>query len=96
LLSQADITVGNLECALGDVGQPAAKSYTFQAPPQAAEALALAGFDVVSLANNHAMDYGPESLLQGLSLLQAQGIATIGAGPNEAEAHKAHIREVNK
>jgi poly-gamma-glutamate synthesis protein (capsule biosynthesis protein) len=95
LLSQADITVGNLECALGDVGQPAAKSYTFQAPPQAAEALALAGFDVVSLANNHAMDYGPESLLQGLSLLQAQGIATIGAGPNEAEAHKAYVREVN-
>jgi poly-gamma-glutamate synthesis protein (capsule biosynthesis protein) len=94
-LTAADVTVGNLESALGDVGEPAAKRYTFRAPPAAAEALALAGFDVMSLANNHAMDYGPEALAQGMELLRQQGIAPIGAGANEAEAHTAHVREVN-
>jgi poly-gamma-glutamate synthesis protein (capsule biosynthesis protein) len=93
-LRAADITVGNLESALGDVGQPAAKSYTFRAPPAAAEALALAGFDVMSLANNHGMDYGPEALLQGLGLLREQAIGTIGAGANAAEARAPYIAEV--
>lgn len=93
-LTPADITIGNLESSLGDVGIPAAKSYTFRAPPGAAEALALAGFDVVSLANNHGMDYGPDTLLQGLELLQQQNVAPIGAGRNAAEAHTPYIQEV--
>lgn len=94
LLTAPDLTLGNLECSLGDVGQPAAKSYTFQAPPAAAEALALGGFDVLTLANNHAMDYGPEALLQGLGLLEAQGIGHVGAGANAAAAHAPVIRDV--
>jgi poly-gamma-glutamate synthesis protein (capsule biosynthesis protein) len=94
-LQTADITVGNMESALGDVGEPVAKSYPFQAPPIAAQALAWAGFDVVSLANNHGMDYGPESLRQGLDLLRAAGVEPIGAGLNVGEARTAVIREVN-
>lgn len=95
LLAAADVTMGNLECALGSVGEPAPKSYTFRAPPQAAAALALAGFDIMTLANNHALDYGPEALLQGISLLREQGIATIGAGANEVEAYAPYVTEVN-
>jgi poly-gamma-glutamate capsule biosynthesis protein CapA/YwtB (metallophosphatase superfamily) len=95
LLRAADITVGNLESALGDVGDPVAKGYPFRAPPPAAQSLALAGFDVLSLANNHAMDYGPQALLQGIALLQDQGITVVGAGENETAARRAHIREVN-
>ncbi len=95
LLRAADLTIGNLECALGDIGTPAAKSYTFRAPPEAAQALALAGFDIVNLANNHAMDFGPDALQQGLSLLTAAGIATIGAGNNALQAHQAYIETVN-
>lgn len=95
LLQNADITVGNMESALGDVGMPELKSYPFRAPPAAAEALALGGFDVVSLANNHGMDYGPEALLQALDLLQAQGIAPIGAGANFDAAHAPHLTQVN-
>ncbi|MFZ1396286.1 MAG: CapA family protein [Candidatus Promineifilaceae bacterium] len=95
LLQNADITVGNMESALGTLGEPAAKSYPFRAPPVAAEALALGGFDVVSLANNHGMDYGPEALLQAIELLQAQGVTPIGAGTNFEAAHAPHITQIN-
>lgn len=85
-LASADITVGNLESALGDSGQPQNKRYTFRAPPVAADALALAGFDLLSLANNHALDYGPEALQQGMQLLRQQGVATVGAGADALAA----------
>lgn len=94
-LSTPDYTVGNLETSLGDIGTPAPKAYPFQSPVQSAEALALAGFDLVSLANNHAMDYGPEALLQGIGLLAEAGVATVGAGVNDTQAHTPHIAEVN-
>ncbi len=53
----ADYTIGNLETALGDVGEPAAKRYPFRSPPEAAQALALGSVDLVSLANNHAQAF---------------------------------------
>lgn len=84
-LSAADLTVGNLECALGQQGAPVDKGYTFRAPPGAARSFAIAGFDLLSLANNHAMDYGPDALLEAISLLQTNHVQTVGAGEN-AEA----------
>lgn len=93
-LKRADLTVGNLESALGDVGQPAAKSYTFRAPPAAADSVAAAGIDVLTLANNHAMDYGPEALIQALELLSAREIATVGAGNNEESARSPFVVEL--
>ena len=94
-LRAADITIGNIESALGDTGDPVSKRYPFRAPPEAAESLALAGFDIVSLANNHAGDYGSEALLQAISLLKGQGVSPIGAGSNAQEAHAPHLLEVN-
>jgi poly-gamma-glutamate capsule biosynthesis protein CapA/YwtB (metallophosphatase superfamily) len=91
----ADLTIGNLESALGDTGEPEPKAYPFRAPPEAAEALARAGFDIVSLANNHGMDYGPEALLQGINLLHAAGVVPIGAGADETAAYAPHITSVN-
>ena len=87
ILSDADIAVANLECAVGVTGTPAPKAYTFQAPPVAAEALALAGIDLVSLANNHSLDFGAESLAETQALLAEQGVLSAGAGPNQAAAH---------
>ncbi|HRQ37389.1 MAG TPA: CapA family protein [Chloroflexota bacterium] len=95
LFHAADITVGNVESALGTGGEPMPKAYPFRAPPEAAEALALAGFDVVSLANNHGMDYGEETLLEGIELLKAAGVQPIGAGANRAEARTPYITEAN-
>jgi len=89
-LSAADLTLGNLESSLGNSGQPALKSYTFQAPPEAARSIGEAGFDIVSLANNHAMDYGAEALLLAIGLLEDQGVATVGAGANIEAAREAY------
>jgi poly-gamma-glutamate capsule biosynthesis protein CapA/YwtB (metallophosphatase superfamily) len=91
----ADLTIGNLESALGDIGEPEPKAYPFRAPPEAAESLARAGFDIVSLANNHGMDYGPEALLQGIDLLHAAGVVPIGAGVDETAAYAPHITSIN-
>lgn len=90
----ADYTIGNLETSLGDVGEPADKRYTFRSPPEAAQSLALGGVDLVSLANNHALDYGPETLLQGIDLLAAAGVAVVGGGANDAAAHAPHVAEI--
>lgn len=91
----ADYTVANLETALGDVGEPADKRYPFRSPPETAESLAIGGVDLVSLANNHAQDYGPEALLQGIDLLHAAGVATVGGGANEAAAYAPHIADID-
>ncbi len=94
-LSSADITIGNLESALGDLGTPEKKGYTFRAPKETVETLSLAGFDLLSLANNHAMDYGAEGLIQAIQLLEARGINTVGAGANDAAAHSPVLFEMN-
>lgn len=94
-LRAADIAIGNLESALGDQGEPQPKRYPFRAPALAAAALAQAGFDVLSLANNHAMDYGPEALAQALDLLTEANVATAGAGRNAAAAHAPAILQRN-
>jgi poly-gamma-glutamate capsule biosynthesis protein CapA/YwtB (metallophosphatase superfamily) len=46
------------------------------------------GFDVVSVASNHAMDWGPEALVDSIDHLRSKGIATVGAGRNLEEARK--------
>jgi poly-gamma-glutamate synthesis protein (capsule biosynthesis protein) len=92
----ADLLVGNLECAISDRGQPEpGKAYAFAAPPTAADALAGAGFDMLSLANNHAFDYGPEALADTQHLLDERGIAYVGAGADEIAAHRPVFVERN-
>ena len=95
VLDSADLLVGNLECAITTRTERQPKSYTFAAPPETAQALVVAGFDVLSLANNHAMDYGSQGLLDTRSTLSQSGIASVGAGVNAAEAHAPVILERN-
>lgn len=92
-LAQAEVLAVNLETALGAGGAPQPKAYTFLAPPVMAEALRLAGVDVASLANNHALDYGVEVLTQTRQLLNAAGVAGVGAGSTTREAHAPVIIE---
>jgi poly-gamma-glutamate capsule biosynthesis protein CapA/YwtB (metallophosphatase superfamily) len=87
--AEADLFILNLECCVSERGQPwhePSKPFVFRAPPVAAELLAQMGVDGVTLANNHALDYGFEALLDTLEHLRAVGIITAGAGPDVASA----------
>ncbi|MGE5580064.1 MAG: CapA family protein [Bacillota bacterium] len=96
LLSSADVTCGNLECAVGTTGTPLpGKTWTFRAEPATLQGLVDSGFDVVSLANNHTLDYGEECLLETVNTVEATGIDAIGAGANEAAAREPFVREIN-
>jgi poly-gamma-glutamate capsule biosynthesis protein CapA/YwtB (metallophosphatase superfamily) len=95
VLSSADVRVGNLECAITERNTPEEKSFPLKAPLQAAQALALAEFDVLSLANNHAMDYGFAGLSDTQAALTHSGIATVGAGLNVSAAHAPVVIEKN-
>ncbi|MBI5231223.1 MAG: CapA family protein [Coriobacteriales bacterium] len=79
-LAKADVTVGNLESIISDRGEPADKDTTFRGDPRAIQGLTSAGFDFVSLANDHVMDYGPDALRDSLQTLKMAGIAPAGAG----------------
>jgi poly-gamma-glutamate capsule biosynthesis protein CapA/YwtB (metallophosphatase superfamily) len=88
---EADLVVLNLECCISDRGSPwpsPGKPFFFRAPPQAVDALTLLGVTCVTLANNHALDFGEEALLDTLGYLAAAEIAVVGAGP-DVEAARA-------
>ena len=88
VLSAADLVVGNLETAVGTGGTPENKDFTFEAPPSAIDALRAGGFDVVSMANNHGRDFGPDGLIESLAVKDAQpDHFIIGIGHNDAEAY---------
>jgi poly-gamma-glutamate capsule biosynthesis protein CapA/YwtB (metallophosphatase superfamily) len=95
VLDSADIRIGNLECAITERNTPEKKSFPLKAPLQSALALAHAEFDLLSLANNHAMDYGYAGLADTQSVLSQSGIATVGAGSNASAAHAPAMIERN-
>jgi poly-gamma-glutamate capsule biosynthesis protein CapA/YwtB (metallophosphatase superfamily) len=82
----ADLFVLNLECCISERGEPVPKAFNFRAPPAAVETLLHLGVDCVTLANNHALDFGIEALLDTFEHLRAAGIAWAGAGENVEEA----------
>lgn len=89
VVDRADVFLANLECCISDRGAPIrqpGKPFFFRAPPVAAERLAELGVRCVTLANNHALDFGPEALMDTLDHLRAAGIAAVGAGGDEAAA----------
>ena len=95
LFGNAPIVFGNLEGPLTDRGTAEQdKTYTFRSPPdKVSRALVGAGFNVVSLANNHTLDYGADGLAQTLETLDAAGIAYAGAGPDLKAARRPAILE---
>lgn len=96
LMRSADIFMLNNEFPYSTGGEPLeGKQYTFRALPEKASFLADMGVEVVSLANNHAYDYGKEALLDTLSALDRYGIAYVGAGHDLVEASRAIYYVVN-
>ena len=94
LLRSADIALGNLECPLSARGEPIDKRFLFRAHPRNLAALSWAGVDVVSLANNHLLDFGEEAMRDTLEGLKDSEILYVGAGLSEEEAHRPAIVEV--
>ncbi|MFB4298927.1 CapA family protein [Actinomadura sp. NTSP31] len=93
---EADLALLNLECCVSGRGRPwdaPGKSFHFRAPPDAVEALAGLGVDCVTLANNHALDFGEDALADTLAHLGAAGVRTVGAGPGVREARTPVILE---
>jgi len=83
----ADITFGNLEGPISTRGKNQGSEYSFRANPNVVKGLLYAGFDVLSLANNHIWDWGGDALIDTLDVLKQNNILTVGAGKNEAEAN---------
>ena len=94
ILAGADIAVANLEGTFTERGTPADKTYVFRTPPRHAVGLARAGIDVVSLANNHTLDYGSAGLRDTIAALDSAGIAHSGAGESDVAARRPAILEV--
>ena len=96
VIGAADLAVGNLETAIGTSGSPwPDKEFTFQAPATAVDALRAAGFDAVSMANNHGMDYGAAGLVDSLAVARAQADRfIIGIGGDEDEAYRPFVTTV--
>ena len=88
LLRSADVTFGNFECCASLRGQPIPKQFNFRARPADVRVLAENGFTIVSLANNHAWDYGRDALLDTVACVRKTGVRTVGAGANRTEAHR--------
>jgi len=86
ILDRADLLIGNLECVVSTRGTQQQKLYTFRAKPRSVGALRSAGFDIVGLANNHALDYGRVALGDTMSNLRSAGIRYMGAGDDRAAA----------
>jgi len=99
---EANIVIGNLESPLTDKAEPTStksvqsisekKNFVFKAESDdTAKGLRDAGFTLLTLANNHMLDYREDGLLDTISRLKAAGIKYAGAGGNLAEADKACV-----
>src|SRR6266566_5445437 len=94
LYAAADITFGNLESPIAPESSAAPDSESvFTAPPVAAAALARAGFDIVSTANNHAWDGGPAAAEETMRQLTRAGVRFVGSGFGRDMAEQPVILE---
>jgi poly-gamma-glutamate synthesis protein (capsule biosynthesis protein) len=97
-IAEADVFILNLECSISARGQSRAspeQPFAFRAPPAAAAALAQLSVTCVTLANNHALDFGDEALLDTFDYLKAEGIVCVGAGPDLERARRPVVLDVS-
>lgn len=95
ILDSADIAIGNLEAPL--TSRTTAfmkKEFILKHSPDAVRAIKTAGFDVLTLANNHIMDYGHDGLNDTITLLNKAGIKHTGAGENLKAARTPAIMNI--
>lgn len=94
-LAKADLAVANLETAVTTSGSPASKAYAFRAPPSAFAALRGGEIDVVSMANNHGLDFGQEGLRDSLAAAKRYDYPVVGIGRNAKQAYAPYRTTIN-
>jgi poly-gamma-glutamate capsule biosynthesis protein CapA/YwtB (metallophosphatase superfamily) len=94
VLKSADFTALNLETAVTSQGAPQPKAYHFRTTPAALTALRDAGVDLVTMANNHVLDYGQVGLADTLAAAKAAKFPYVGIGDNAAEAWAPHVTTI--
>jgi 2',3'-cyclic-nucleotide 2'-phosphodiesterase (5'-nucleotidase family) len=87
----ADFSAVNLETAVTNGGTPQPKTYHFRAPATAFTALRDAGIDMVTMANNHVLDYGQAGLANTLAAVKAARFPYVGIGVNAAAAWAPYV-----
>ena len=96
VLRRADVAMVNLETAITERGTPTPnKEYLFRAPATAFDALRRGGIDVVTVANNHGMDYGAQGLEDTLRAAKRKDVPVVGGGRSEAQAFRPWRTTVN-
>jgi poly-gamma-glutamate capsule biosynthesis protein CapA/YwtB (metallophosphatase superfamily) len=96
LIQEADVAVTNLESPVIDKGTPSLKTGpNLKSPVDALKVLADSGFNLLTLANNHTMDYGVDGLNSALAECKKLGINSVGAGQDFQEAKNPYIQRVN-
>jgi poly-gamma-glutamate capsule biosynthesis protein CapA/YwtB (metallophosphatase superfamily) len=95
VLGGCDAVVCNLECCISERGRRTeaipGKPFFFRAPPDAIPALRAARVTVAGVANNHALDFGTDALLDTLGHLRSAGIEPVGAGPDDERARRGTL-----
>lgn len=94
-LASADVTVGNLESTLSRAGSPTQGGDSFAAEPDVLDGLNTAGFDVLSLGNNHLGDFGQLAIADTIDHLAGSGFAITGGGKDLAQARAPAVVERN-
>ncbi|MDQ2826130.1 MAG: CapA family protein [Actinomycetota bacterium] len=96
VLAGADLAMINLETAITERGEPVAgKNYHFRSPAASFQALRAAGVDVVNMANNHALDYGPVGMQDTFDAIASSKFPVVGIGHNDAEAYRPFRTVIN-
>lgn len=97
-LQMPDVTIANLESPITtrDEGDEASNEWLYRASPDAVPALRKAGFDLMTVANNHILDYGVAGLQDTIENLEDEAILTAGAGMSEEDAFRPVLMEVNE
>ncbi len=94
-LKKSHFAIANLETAITDRSVTYPKTYNFKSDPVAIKGMLNANFGLVSLANNHTLDYRKEGLLDTITHLKKSGLPSIGAGRNMTEAFRSYTKEIN-
>lgn len=93
-LKKADVLFGNLEGPISDKGVKVGSIYSFRAAPEVIKGLTYAGFDILSVANNHILDYAREAMEDTFLRLREANINYVGGGFNRKEARSPIIKEI--